>query len=74
VKDDQGTPTVTGLMQVNALTVLVRQDDVREAFPNYRANPGEVDAKVERSSHKCSLREGSSRANRRIRAQYDTRP
>jgi len=24
VKDDQGTPTVTGLVQVDALTVLVR--------------------------------------------------
>jgi len=33
VKDDQGTPTVTGLVQVDALTVLVRQDDVREASP-----------------------------------------
>jgi hypothetical protein len=57
VQDDQGTPTVTGLVQVNTLTVLVRQDDVWEALPNCRANPGEVDAKVERSAHKCSLRE-----------------
>jgi hypothetical protein len=24
VKDDQGTPTITGLVQVDALTVLVR--------------------------------------------------
>jgi hypothetical protein len=74
VKDDQGTPTVTGLVQVNALTVLVRQDDVREAFPDCRANPGEVDAKVEGNSHKCSLRDVSSRANCQMRAQYDTRP
>jgi hypothetical protein len=59
VKDDQGTPTVTGLVQVDALTVLVRQDDVREALPNCRANCGEVDTKVEGSSHKCSLREVS---------------
>jgi hypothetical protein len=55
VKDNQGTPTVTGLVQVDALTVLVRQDDVREALPNCRANRGEVDAKVEWSGHKCSF-------------------
>jgi hypothetical protein len=52
VKDNQGTPTVTNLVQVNVLTVLVRQDDVREALPNCRANPGEIDAKVEGSGHK----------------------
>jgi hypothetical protein len=74
VKDDQGTLTFTGLVQVNALTVLVRQDDVREALPNCRANRGEIDAKVERSAHKCSFREMSSRANCLMRAQYDTRP
>jgi len=61
VKDDQGTPTVTGLVQVNALTVLVRQDNVREALPNYRANPSEVDAKVEGSGHKCSFSHVTSR-------------
>jgi hypothetical protein len=55
VKDDQGPPTVTDLVQVNALTVLIRQDDVREALPNCRANRGEVDTKVEGSSHKCSF-------------------
>jgi hypothetical protein len=55
VQDNQGTPTFTGLVQVDALTVLVWQDDVREALPNYRANPGEVDAKVEGSGHKCSF-------------------
>jgi hypothetical protein len=55
MKDDQGTPTVTGLVQVDALTVLVRQNDVREALSNYRANCGEVDAKVEGSGHKCSF-------------------
>jgi hypothetical protein len=60
VKNDQGTPTVTGPVQVDALTVLVRQDDVREALPNCRANCGEVDTKVEGSSHKGSLREVSS--------------
>jgi hypothetical protein len=46
VQDNQGTSTVAGVMQVDALTVLVRQDDVREALPNCRANRGEVDAKV----------------------------
>jgi hypothetical protein len=61
VKDDQGTPTVTGLVQVDALTVLVRQDDVREALPNYRTNPGEVDAKVEGCGHKCSFSHIASR-------------
>jgi hypothetical protein len=55
VKDDQGTPTVTGLVQVDALTMLVRQDDVREALPNCRANRGEVEAKVEGCGHKCSF-------------------
>jgi len=61
VKDDQGTPTVTGLVQVNALTVLVRQDDVREVLSNCRANPSEVDAKVEGSGHKCSFSHVTSR-------------
>ncbi len=54
VKDDQGTPTVADLVQIDALAVLVRQDDVREALPNRRANLGEVDAKVEGSRHKSS--------------------
>jgi hypothetical protein len=61
VKDDQSPPTVTGLVQVDALTVLVRQDDVREALPNRRANRGEVDAKVEGSGHKCSFSHIASR-------------
>jgi hypothetical protein len=61
VKDDQGTPAVTGLVQVNALTVLVWQDDVRETLPNCRANPGEVDAKVEGGGHKCSFSHIASR-------------
>jgi hypothetical protein len=74
VTDNQGTPTVTGLVQVDALTVMVWQDDVREALPNCRANRGEVDAKVEGSSHKCSFREVSSRTNCRMRVRYDTRP
>jgi hypothetical protein len=54
VKDHQRTPTIASLMQIDALTVLVGQDDVREALPNRWANRGEVDAKVEWSSHKCS--------------------
>jgi hypothetical protein len=61
VKDDQGTPTVTGLVQVDTLTVLVRQDYVREAFPNCRTNRGEVDAKVEGCGHKCSFSPIASR-------------
>jgi hypothetical protein len=61
VKDDQGTPTVTGLVQVDTLTMLVRQDDVREALPNCRANRGEVEAKVERSGHQCSFSHIASR-------------
>ena len=48
-------PTVAGLVQIDVLTVLVWQDDVREARPNGRANRGEVDAKVEGRSHKCSF-------------------
>ena len=55
VKDHQGTPTVADLVQIDVLTVLVWQDDVREALPNGRANRGEVDTKVEGSSHKCSF-------------------
>jgi hypothetical protein len=74
VQDDQGTPTITSLVQVDTLTMLVRQDDVREALPNCRANRGEVEAKVERSGHKCSLTEVSSRTNYRMRVRYDTRP
>jgi hypothetical protein len=61
VKDDQGTPTVTGLVQVDTLTVLVRQDHVREALANCRPNCGEVDAKVERRGHKCSFSHIASR-------------
>ena len=61
MKDNQGTPTVTGLVQVDVLTVLVRQNDVREALPNCRANRGEVDAKVEGSGHKCSFSRVASR-------------
>src|SRR5215468_4607786 len=45
VKDHQGTPTVAGLVQIDVLTVLVWQDDVREVLPNCWANLGEVDAK-----------------------------
>jgi hypothetical protein len=54
VKDHQGTPTAAGLVQIDVLTVLVRQDNVREALPNRRANLGEVNAKVEGSSHEYS--------------------
>jgi len=46
--------TVPRLVQFDLPAVLVRQDDVRKALPNGRANCGEVDAKVELSSHKCS--------------------
>jgi hypothetical protein len=58
VKDHQGTPTVADLVQIDLLTVLVWQDNVREAFRNRRANLGEVDAKVEGSSHKNSSSHG----------------
>jgi hypothetical protein len=61
VKDDQGTPAGTGLVQVNALTVLVWQDHVREALSNCRAHGGEVDAKVEGCGHKCSFAHIASR-------------
>jgi hypothetical protein len=53
VKDHQGTPTVPSLVQIDVPAMLVRQDDVREALPNSRANCSEVDTKVEASSHEC---------------------
>ena len=54
VEDHQGTPTVPNLVQIDVPAVLVRQDDVREALPNRRADCGEVDAKVEGGSHERS--------------------
>jgi hypothetical protein len=54
VKDHQCTPTMAGLVEIDALTMLVRQHDIRKALSHRRANLGEVDAKVEGSSHEYS--------------------
>lgn len=54
VKDHQGTPTVPSLVQIDVPAMLVWQDDVWEALPNRRAHRGEVNTKIEGSSHKCS--------------------
>ena len=54
MKDHQGTPAVPSPVQIDVPAMLVRQDDVGEALPNRRADRGEVDAKIEGTSHKCS--------------------
>ena len=58
VEDDQSPPPVAGLVQIDALAVLIWQDDVREALPNRRAKCGAVDATVHGSRHKCSFSPG----------------
>jgi len=54
VKDHQGPPTVAGLVQIDVLTVLVRQGNVGEVLSNCRADLSEVNAKVEGSRHAYS--------------------
>jgi hypothetical protein len=51
----QGAATGAGLVQIDALAMLVRYNDVGEAFPNGRADLVEVDPKIRDSGHTFSF-------------------
>jgi len=55
VENHQRASVAPRLVKRHPIAVLVRQRDVRETFPNGRANAAEVDAKIRNCSHMLSL-------------------